>query len=242
MGQPICAGIAGRSDAVTRQFVRADAENLLSPGACAGPEETHELHVDAEVLQVHIQGGEIEVQQGQARKADVVLYTDMPTYLALLSGEMQPEEASERGLIRIEGDPEALRRFLKICGLPSALEKVALLCEGQAAAAASPSITPFDASIATRVAASSSRSGFRPPPQCSEGIYSAQFDHKLRQINGGLTFVADEVIAKGVAIDPAVDRPGEGVVACRVALSERKPPEKRIPAAPGDRPHWDENR
>lgn len=69
-----------------------------------------------------------------------------------------------------------------------------------------------------------------------------QFDHKLRQINGGLTFVADEVIAKGVAIDPAVDRPGEGVVACRVALSERKPPEKRIPTAPGDRPHWDENR
>jgi hypothetical protein len=53
------------------------------------------------------------------------------------------------------------------------------------------------------------------------GIDSAQFDHKLRQISGGLALVVDEVIAIGVAIDPAVDCPGEGIVVCRAALSER---------------------
>jgi len=98
-------------------------KTFFRPERAQGLNETYELHIDAEVLQVHIQDGQVEVQQGEALKADVVLYTDMPTYLALLSGEMLSEEASERGLIRIEGDPEALRRFLNVCGLPSALER-----------------------------------------------------------------------------------------------------------------------
>src|SRR6266545_3890603 len=83
-------------------------KTFFRPERAQGLNETYELHVDAEVLQVHIHDGEIEVQQGEAFKADVVLYTDVPTYLGLLSGEMQLEEARERGLIRLEGDVEAL--------------------------------------------------------------------------------------------------------------------------------------
>src|SRR4030095_5608594 len=49
------------------------------------------------------------------------------------------------------------------------------------------------------------------------GIDSTQFDHKLRQISGGLALVVDEVIAIGVAIDPAIDCPGEGIVVSRWA-------------------------
>jgi putative sterol carrier protein len=87
-----------------------------------GLNETYELHVGAEVLQVQIHDGEIEVQQGEAFKADVVLCTDVATYLALLSGEMRVEEASERGLMRLEGDVEALGRLLDICAVPGAVE------------------------------------------------------------------------------------------------------------------------
>ncbi len=97
-------------------------KTFFRPERAQGLNETYELHVDAEVLQVHIHDGEIEVQQGEAFKADVVLYTDVPTYLGLLSGEMQLEEARERGLIRLEGDVEALGHFLDICAVPSALE------------------------------------------------------------------------------------------------------------------------
>jgi hypothetical protein len=69
-------------------------KTFFRPDLAQGLNETYELHVGAEVLQVHIHDGEIEVQQGEALKADVVLYTDVPTYLALLSGEMQVEEAA----------------------------------------------------------------------------------------------------------------------------------------------------
>jgi DNA-binding HxlR family transcriptional regulator len=83
-----------------------------------GLDETYELQIDDEVLQVQIAEGGLLVQQGDALKTDAIFRTDMPTYLKLLSGELAPDEATSQGLIRIVGDPEALRRFLKICGLP----------------------------------------------------------------------------------------------------------------------------
>jgi DNA-binding HxlR family transcriptional regulator len=88
-----------------------------------GLDETYELHIDDEVLQVRIAGGALLVQQGDALKADAIFRTDMPTYLTLLSGELAPDEAISQGLIRIVGDPETLDRFLLICGLPSAVER-----------------------------------------------------------------------------------------------------------------------
>ena len=83
--------------------------------------ETYELHIDNEVLQVHIKAGELQVRQGEALNADAAFYTDVPSYLGLLTGQLQTDEAISRGLIRIEGDPDALSRFLNLCGLPSAV-------------------------------------------------------------------------------------------------------------------------
>lgn len=135
------------------QFVPAAAEDasLLNVGSYAltlktffrpehaqGVDETYELRIDNEVLQVQINADQIQVQQGEALKADVVFRTDMPTYLGLLQGKIRPEEAISRGMIqiwgngdqdariednridddRIEDNLNALRRFLKICGLP----------------------------------------------------------------------------------------------------------------------------
>ena len=83
-----------------------------------GVNETYELHVDNEVLQVQIKEGEVHVQQGQAPKADMILYADMPTYMGLLVGQLEPDEALSRGLVRVEGDSAALSRFLYLCGVP----------------------------------------------------------------------------------------------------------------------------
>ena len=80
--------------------------------------ETYELHIDNEVMQVQIETGEIHVRQGESRAADVIFQTNMPTYLALLQRQIQPDEAISEGLIQIEGDPSALNRFLDLCGLP----------------------------------------------------------------------------------------------------------------------------
>jgi DNA-binding HxlR family transcriptional regulator len=92
-------------------------KTFFRPEQAQGVHETYALHVDDEVLQVKISAGEIDVRQGESREADASFYTDMSTYLGLLLGQIQPEEAMAAGLIRVEGDPGALRRFLKICSV-----------------------------------------------------------------------------------------------------------------------------
>lgn len=93
---------------------------FFRPELAQGINETYELRIDHEVLQVQIKTGEIQVQQGQTRKADVIFQTDIRSYLGLLTRQIQPDEAIARDLIRIEGDPGALNRFLSLCGLPGA--------------------------------------------------------------------------------------------------------------------------
>ena len=93
-------------------------KTFFRPEQAQGINETYELRIDNEVLQVQIKAGEIDVRQGDGRKADVIFRTDMPTYLGLLQRQIQPNQAISEGLIQIEGDPNALSRFLDLCGLP----------------------------------------------------------------------------------------------------------------------------
>lgn len=96
---------------------------FFRPDQARAIQETYEWHLGDEVLQVRINGSELHVQQGETLKADVVFHTDMPTYLGLFSGQLPPEAALAGGLIRVEGDPGALHRFLQACRLPSAQEQ-----------------------------------------------------------------------------------------------------------------------
>lgn len=82
-------------------------------------EDTYELHIDNEVLRVHIHAGKIEVMAGEAPNAVMKLYAGINTYLGLLAGAISPDAAVEQGLARVEGNREALDRFLKVCGIPA---------------------------------------------------------------------------------------------------------------------------
>lgn len=93
-------------------------KTFFRPELAQGIRETYELHVGNEVLQVQINEGKIDVRQGESLKPDVVLWTNIALYLGLLQRQIQPEEAVAKGLIRVEGDPAALNRFLDLCGLP----------------------------------------------------------------------------------------------------------------------------
>ena len=92
-------------------------KTFFRPEQAQGLDETYELHIGREVLQVQIARGTIAVQQGTARKADAVFYTDIETYLALLLGQIAPDAAIAEGRIRVEGDPAALSRLLAVCGV-----------------------------------------------------------------------------------------------------------------------------
>ncbi|MCC6168026.1 MAG: transcriptional regulator [Caldilineaceae bacterium] len=93
-----------------KTFFRAEA-------ACA-VDDVYELRIDDEVLQVQIRQGQIHVRQGETLKPDVVLRAAMPVYMQLFAGKITLEEACAAGNICIEGDPETLRRFFTLCGLP----------------------------------------------------------------------------------------------------------------------------
>jgi DNA-binding HxlR family transcriptional regulator len=93
-------------------------KTFFRPQVAQGVDETYELHVGNEVLQVQVKDGELAVQQGQALKPDVVIYTDMPTFMLLMPGQLEPQTAISQGRVCIEGDPTALDRLLQMCGLP----------------------------------------------------------------------------------------------------------------------------
>jgi DNA-binding HxlR family transcriptional regulator len=85
----------------------------LAQGLC----ETYTLHIDNELLQVHIGEGHLDVRQGDAHRAAATFHTDIASYLGLLLGQIEPEAAIASGVVRVEGDPTALRRFVTICGV-----------------------------------------------------------------------------------------------------------------------------
>src|SRR3954469_4530092 len=97
-------------------------KTFFRPELARGIDETYQLNIGDEVLQAQIKAGEIHVQQGQPWKADLVLHSDIQSFLELFSGQLQPEQAISSGRILIEGDLGALSRLLKICGLPSAAD------------------------------------------------------------------------------------------------------------------------
>jgi DNA-binding HxlR family transcriptional regulator len=94
-------------------------KTFFRPGQAQETDETYELRIDDEVLQVQVREGEIEVWQGEALRPDAVFYADISSYLGLLTGRIRPDEAVAKKLIRIEGDVEALERFLGLCRLPN---------------------------------------------------------------------------------------------------------------------------
>lgn len=93
-------------------------KTFFRPALAQEIEATYELHVDDEVMQVRINRGEIDVQQGTAVESDAAFYTDIASYLSLLTGQIEPDKAISQNLIRIEGDAKALHRFLELCGVP----------------------------------------------------------------------------------------------------------------------------
>jgi DNA-binding HxlR family transcriptional regulator len=88
------------------------------PERAQGVDETYELRFGTEALQVRIKDGELRVQHGEAIQPAAVFHTDMQTFLGLFTGQIKPDEAIVGGLIRIEGNPGALSRFLRVCQVP----------------------------------------------------------------------------------------------------------------------------
>jgi hypothetical protein len=91
---------------------------FFRPQQAKGVHENYEFHIDNELLHIQIDDGALHVEQGAAPHADAVFHTEMSIFLGLFAGQIPAEEAIAGELIRIEGYPGALQRFLDVCGVP----------------------------------------------------------------------------------------------------------------------------
>ncbi|MBZ0284305.1 MAG: winged helix-turn-helix transcriptional regulator [Anaerolineae bacterium] len=108
-------GLAMPSLGATALAIKA----FFRPEQAQHANEIYELHLGHEVLQVQIEDGMLHVRQGQTQKADAVLHTEMPVFMGLFAGQLKPEDALAAGLIRVEGDPDGLSRFLTLSSVPA---------------------------------------------------------------------------------------------------------------------------
>jgi DNA-binding HxlR family transcriptional regulator len=88
------------------------------PRAARGRRVSYELRLGPLVLHAHIDGERLTVGEEALADADLVIEAG-PAIKDLLSGEIDPEQAVDRGLVRLEGDPALLRTFVELFHIPS---------------------------------------------------------------------------------------------------------------------------
>jgi DNA-binding HxlR family transcriptional regulator len=89
------------------------------PEAAVGVDESYEFHVDGETFHLSAREGRAEAAQGAAADPAAVLETGVETLLGLATGLDDLTAAVESGRARVRGSRAALRRGLRIFGLPA---------------------------------------------------------------------------------------------------------------------------
>jgi len=90
------------------------AKTLFDPVRAKGLDESYEVRCGNEIATIRVSAGAIEAETGGSDDVDAVFELDAGTLFALATGEMEPNDAIAHGLARVEGDAEALGRFISI--------------------------------------------------------------------------------------------------------------------------------
>jgi len=106
-------------DAVDPSWFFVSIRATFRPEAAAKLRETYELRIDGMPFHARIDNGRARTSQGHAADPDVIVTTDLDTFIGLLSQDVSPREALGRGRARVEGDQMALQRFVEIFAWPA---------------------------------------------------------------------------------------------------------------------------
>jgi DNA-binding HxlR family transcriptional regulator/putative sterol carrier protein len=85
---------------------------MFKPENAAGLRETYEFRVDGHVFEVRVADGQVTTREGSAPAPDAVFTMAARTLLALLREGLSAPEALQSGRVQLEGDPQALERFV----------------------------------------------------------------------------------------------------------------------------------
>ena len=80
-------------------------------------EESYEFRVDDEVFHIAVRGGKALARRGHADEPSLVVTTDASTFIRIGAGILIPFDAVIAGALRIEGDPRAVQRCMRLIGL-----------------------------------------------------------------------------------------------------------------------------
>ena len=116
-------GAPRQEDDLQPSWAMVALQSTLKPSAAGGTRETYEFRVDGELFHVRVEGGKAEVRQGSAADPDLIVGGDTETFLGIAAGRLGPAKAVDSGVIRVEGNRDALTRCLAMLGSAHAIHQ-----------------------------------------------------------------------------------------------------------------------
>jgi DNA-binding HxlR family transcriptional regulator len=90
----------------------------FQPEAAKDLDATFEIRIEDATFHIRVTNGQLDLGEGPAAEPDLTIETDLGLGM-LLQGEITPEEAEERGVVRLAGKTRLLRSFADAFRLPA---------------------------------------------------------------------------------------------------------------------------
>lgn len=98
-------------------------KTTFDPDAAGGLRARYELRLDDDRFLAEVADGRIELTRGAASRPDAVIETAVPTFRSLVFGRRPLDDAVRDGAARVDGDTEAMRRFLHLFPRPATSQR-----------------------------------------------------------------------------------------------------------------------
>ena len=106
------------TDAFNPAWLALALKILFEPEQARGIHETYEFRVDGHSVHAIVDNGQIETQQGAARRPGCAFITDADTFMTIGARQLTVDEALASGRARVEGDRDAWERCTAIFPVP----------------------------------------------------------------------------------------------------------------------------
>jgi DNA-binding HxlR family transcriptional regulator len=97
--------------------------SLFDPEAAGELAATYNLRIGEDRFRVDVGSGKVELERGAAEAPNVSLtFPDAPTTAAVLTAQLELEDALASGALQIDGPKQAAKRFLRLFPMPDPCE------------------------------------------------------------------------------------------------------------------------
>lgn len=113
-------------DAFNLEWLIPAMEEMADRDAARGVWDTYEFRIDGSPFWVKVTDGEVMIRAGHAPEpADLLIETDLETFMAIGFGTIAPEDATASGRTRLTGDVSKAETVLDILAPARLLSKLA---------------------------------------------------------------------------------------------------------------------